>query len=58
MYTEFERVVSVLVVGRGPPHCKSRHYLSVPTLLPRLVSFAKGFLCLWTPSLCGAGTPD
>lgn len=38
MYTEFERVVSVLVVGRGPPHCKSRHYLSVPTLLPRLLS--------------------
>ena len=43
MYIEFERVVSALVVGRGPPHCKSRHYLSVSTSLPRLVSFTKRF---------------
>ena len=51
MYIEFERVVSALVVGRGPPHCKSRHYLSVSTSLPRLVSFTKRFLCLSAPSL-------
>ena len=46
MYIEIERVVSVLVIGRGPPHCKNCRYLSVSTSLPRLVSFTKGLLCL------------
>ena len=45
MYIEFERVASVLVIGRGPPHCKSRHYLSVSVSLLRLVSFTKRLLC-------------